>query len=68
VQGALWSQILENEKLKDRSEVQLKDKAQSLKKLFLLTGTEMPFFLKEATGVTTGSRAGSAAAGVKREE
>jgi hypothetical protein len=68
VQGALWSKILENETLKDRSEVQLKDKAQSLKKLFLLTGTEMPFFLKEATGVTNGSRAGSAAVAMKREE
>lgn len=61
-QGALWRKVLENERLKDRSEVQLKDKARSLKLFFLKTGVEVPFFLKEATGVMNDSRSGSAAA------
>lgn len=58
VQGPLWSQILElygpggriSEVLKDRNQVQLKDKARNLKLFFLKTGVKMPDVLRFVTG------------------
>lgn len=58
VQGPHWAQILElygpggriSEVLKDRNQVQLKDKARNLKMFFLKTGAPMPEVLKFVTG------------------
>ena len=58
VRGPHWSQILAlfgaggtvNESLKDRSQVQLKDKARNLKLFFLKSGIEVPYYLKYVTG------------------
>lgn len=58
VQGPKWSQILEmygpggkiSEVLKDRNQVQLKDKARNLKLFFLKSGLEVPFYLSFVTG------------------
>lgn len=58
VQGPYWSQILElygpggsiSEVLKDRSQVQLKDKARNLKLFFLKTGTPLPPVFQYVTG------------------
>ncbi|KAJ9149850.1 Myb DNA-binding protein [Pleurostoma richardsiae] len=58
VQGPHWSQILslygpngtENQILKDRTQVQLKDKARNLKLFFLKAGSEMPYYLSCVTG------------------
>ncbi|KAA8917470.1 hypothetical protein TRICI_000380 [Trichomonascus ciferrii] len=58
VQGAHWSQILElhgaggtiSEVLKDRTQVQLKDKARNLKLYFIKGGHEIPPVLKYVTG------------------
>ena len=58
VQGPHWSQILglfgpggsENEVLKDRNQVQLKDKARNLKLFFLKSGHEVPYYLQFVTG------------------
>lgn len=58
VQGPHWSQILElygaggriSEVLKDRNQVQLKDKARNLKLFFLKTGVKMPEVLRFVTG------------------
>lgn len=58
VQGPHWSQILElygaggriSEVLKDRNQVQLKDKARNLKLFFLKTGVQMPDVLRFVTG------------------
>lgn len=56
--GPHWSAILTmfgpggtiDESLKDRNQVQLKDKARNLKLFFLKAGTEMPYYLREVTG------------------
>jgi hypothetical protein len=58
VKGPHWSQILGmfgpggtiNEALKDRNQVQLKDKARNLKLFFLKSGIEVPYYLKFVTG------------------
>lgn len=58
VQGPHWSQILElhgaggtiSEVLKDRTQVQLKDKARNLKLFFIKGGHELPPVLKYVTG------------------
>ncbi|KAK2737207.1 TTAGGG repeat binding factor [Onygenales sp. PD_40] len=58
VKGPHWSQILAmfgpggtiNESLKDRNQVQLKDKARNLKLFFLKSGIEVPYYLKFVTG------------------
>ena len=58
VRGPHWSQILAmfgpggtvNESLKDRNQVQLKDKARNLKLFFLKGGIEVPYYLKHVTG------------------
>jgi hypothetical protein len=39
-----------NESLKDRNQVQLKDKARNLKLFFLKSGIEVPYYLKYVTG------------------
>ncbi|KAI5303055.1 TTAGGG repeat binding factor, partial [Ascosphaera pollenicola] len=54
VKGPHWAQILQmfgpggtiNETLKDRNQVQLKDKARNLKLFFLKSGIEVPYYLK----------------------
>ncbi|KAI4200516.1 MAG: hypothetical protein LQ350_003886 [Teloschistes chrysophthalmus] len=58
VKGPHWSQILAmhgaggsvSENLKDRNQVQLKDKARNLKLFFLKSGVEVPFYLGFVTG------------------
>ncbi|KFA50345.1 hypothetical protein S40293_07550, partial [Stachybotrys chartarum IBT 40293] len=58
VQGPHWSQILTyfgrngtiSDILKERTQVQLKDKARNLKLFFLKANTEMPFYLNTVTG------------------
>ena len=58
VKGPHWSQILamfgpggtRNEILKDRNQVQLKDKARNLKLFFLKSGIEVPYYLQFVTG------------------
>jgi len=58
VQGPNWAAILQlygpggsiSEALKDRSQVQLKDKARNLKLFFLKGGHEMPRVLEKVTG------------------
>ena len=58
VKGPHWSQILAmfgpggtiNESLKDRNQVQLKDKARNLKLFFLKSGIEVPYYLSFVTG------------------
>ncbi|KIY01216.1 uncharacterized protein Z520_02768 [Fonsecaea multimorphosa CBS 102226] len=58
VKGPHWSQILAmygpggtiSEALKDRNQVQLKDKARNLKLFFLKAGIEVPYYLKYVTG------------------
>lgn len=58
VKGPHWSQILGmfgpggsiNEVLKDRNQVQLKDKARNLKLFFLKSGIEVPYYLQFVTG------------------
>jgi hypothetical protein len=58
VQGTKWSEILAlygpggsiNEVLKDRSQIQLKDKARNLKLFFLKHGSEVPHYLSKVTG------------------
>ncbi|KAK2882661.1 hypothetical protein FQN49_000135 [Arthroderma sp. PD_2] len=58
VKGPHWSQILSmfgpggtiSEALKDRNQVQLKDKARNLKLFFLKSGIEVPYYLKFVTG------------------
>jgi hypothetical protein len=58
VKGPHWSQILNlygpkgqvNDVLKDRNQVQLKDKARNLKLFFLKSGMEVPYFLQNVTG------------------
>ncbi|KAJ4306722.1 TTAGGG repeat binding factor [Collariella sp. IMI 366227] len=58
VKGPHWSQILSlfgptgsiSRILKDRTQVQLKDKARNLKLFFLKTNSEMPYYLQSVTG------------------
>lgn len=58
VKGPHWSQILGlfgvngtlSDILRDRTQVQLKDKARNLKLFFLKTNSEMPFYLNSVTG------------------
>lgn len=58
VKGPHWSQILSlfgpngtiSDVLKDRTQVQLKDKARNLKLFFLKTQSEMPYYLSAVTG------------------
>jgi hypothetical protein len=58
VKGPHWSQILAlygaggsiSEILKDRNQVQLKDKARNLKLFFLKSGIEVPVYLQRVTG------------------
>jgi hypothetical protein len=58
VKGPYWSQILAmfgaggtiNEALKDRTQVQLKDKARNLKLFFLKNDLEVPYYLRCVTG------------------
>ncbi|MCJ1314053.1 TTAGGG repeat binding factor [Agyrium rufum] len=58
VKGPHWSQILalygpngsRGDVLKDRNQVQLKDKARNLKLFFLKTGHEVPYYLQFVTG------------------
>lgn len=58
VKGPHWSQILAlfgpggtiNETLKDRNQVQLKDKARNLKLFFLKSNIEVPYYLSFVTG------------------
>jgi hypothetical protein len=58
VKGPHWSQILAmfgpggtiNESLKDRNQVQLKDKARNLKLFFLKSNIEVPYYLSFVTG------------------
>lgn len=75
VKGPHWSQILAlygskgsmNEILKDRNQVQLKDKARNLKLFFLKAGIEVPYYLKSVTGELK-TRAPSQAARKEAEE
>lgn len=81
VRGPHWSQILElygaggriSEVLKDRNQVQLKDKARNLKLFFLKTGVQMPDVLRFVTGdvksrdkSAAGGAGGNGAGGNKR--
>merc|ERR1712000_42466 len=58
VKGPHWSQILAlygpngslNDVLRDRNQVQLKDKARNLKLFFLKSGIEVPYYLQAVTG------------------
>lgn len=75
VKGPHWSQILQlfglngtiSDILKDRTQVQLKDKARNLKLFFLKTNSEMPYYLQCVTGELK-TRAPSQAARKEAEE
>lgn len=75
VKGPHWSQILQlfgqngtlSDILKDRTQVQLKDKARNLKLFFLKTNSEMPYYLQCVTGELR-TRAPSQAARKEAEE
>ncbi|KAK3387586.1 telomere repeat binding factor-domain-containing protein [Podospora didyma] len=75
VKGPHWSQILgifgangsHSDILKDRTQVQLKDKARNLKLFFLKTNSEMPYYLQSVTGELK-TRAPSQAARKEAEE
>lgn len=75
VKGPHWSQILSlfgpngtiSDILKDRTQVQLKDKARNLKLFFLKTNSEMPYYLQCVTGELK-TRAPSQAARKEAEE
>ncbi|TVY93339.1 Telomeric DNA-binding factor [Lachnellula willkommii] len=75
VKGPHWSQILAlygtdgtvNKVLKDRNQVQLKDKARNLKLFFLKSNIEVPYYLKTVTGELK-TRAPSQAARKEAEE
>jgi len=75
VKGPHWSQILAlfgadgtiNKILKDRNQVQLKDKARNLKLFFLKSNIEVPYYLKCVTGELR-TRAPSQAARKEAEE
>ena len=75
VEGPHWSSILAlygpegsvNQVLKDRNQVQLKDKARNLKLFFLKSNTEVPHYLQAVTGELK-TRAPSQAAKKEAEE
>lgn len=75
VKGPHWSQILSlygtngtiSEVLKDRNQVQLKDKARNLKLFFLKSNIEVPYYLQSVTGELK-TRAPSQAAKREAEE
>lgn len=75
VKGPHWSQILAlygakgsvSEILKDRNQVQLKDKARNLKLFFLKSNIEVPYYLQSVTGELK-TRAPSQAARKEAEE
>ena len=75
VKGPHWSQILhlfgpngtQSDILRDRSQVQLKDKARNLKLFFLKTNSEVPYYLQAVTGELK-TRAPSQAARKEAEE
>jgi hypothetical protein len=75
VKGPHWSQILAlygskgtvSEVLKDRNQVQLKDKARNLKLFFLKSNIEVPYYLQCVTGELK-TRAPSQAARKEAEE
>lgn len=75
VRGPHWSQILAmfgpggtiNESLKDRNQVQLKDKARNLKLFFLKSGIEVPYYLKYVTGDLKSRAPGQASKNEARE-
>ena len=76
VKGPHWSQILAmfgpggtiNEVLKDRNQVQLKDKARNLKLFFLKSGIEVPYYLQFVTGELKTRAPGQAAKNEAREK
>ena len=75
VKGPHWSQILAmfgpggtiNEVLKDRNQVQLKDKARNLKLFFLKSGIEVPYYLQFVTGELKTRAPGQAAKNEAKE-
>ena len=75
VKGPHWSQILAmfgpggtiNESLKDRNQVQLKDKARNLKLFFLKSGIEVPYYLQFVTGELKTRAPGQAAKNEAKE-
>lgn len=75
VKGPHWSKILNlygpngsvNAVLKDRNQVQLKDKARNLKLFFLKGGIEVPHYLSQVTGELK-TRAPSQAARLEMQE
>lgn len=76
VKGPHWSQILGmfgpsgsiNEVLKDRNQVQLKDKARNLKLFFLKSGHEVPYYLQFVTGELKTRAPGQAAKNEARQK
>ena len=76
VKGPHWSQILAmfgaggtiNESLKDRNQVQLKDKARNLKLFFLKSGIEVPYYLQFVTGELKTRAPGQAAKNEAKDE
>ncbi|KAJ6264975.1 Telomeric DNA-binding factor [Drechslerella dactyloides] len=76
VKGPHWSQILAmfgpggtvNEALKDRNQVQLKDKARNLKLFFLKSGMEVPYYLQFVTGELKTRAPGQVAKNEKRKQ
>lgn len=76
VKGPHWSQILAmfgpggtiNETLKDRNQVQLKDKARNLKLFFLKSGIEVPYYLQFVTGELKTRAPGQAAKNEAKEK
>ncbi|KAF3925818.1 hypothetical protein ABW20_dc0102541 [Dactylellina cionopaga] len=76
VKGPHWSQILAmfgaggtvSEALKDRNQVQLKDKARNLKLFFLKSGMEVPYYLQFVTGELKTRAPGQVAKNEKRKQ
>ncbi|KAI9893792.1 MAG: TTAGGG repeat binding factor [Vezdaea aestivalis] len=75
VKGPHWSQILAmfgkngsiNETLRDRNQVQLKDKARNLKLFFLKSEIEVPYYLQFVTGELKTRAPGQAAKNEAKE-
>ncbi|KAI9885685.1 MAG: hypothetical protein M1823_002501 [Watsoniomyces obsoletus] len=76
VRGPHWSQILGlfgaggtiSEALKDRGQIQIKDKARNLKLWFLKTGAEMPAYFHLVTGDPERRGTGQAARNAARQQ
>lgn len=76
VKGPHWSQILAmfgpggtvSEALKDRNQVQLKDKARNLKLFFLKSGIEVPYYLRFVTGELKTRAPGQAAKNAAKKQ